>query len=208
MPGLERAGHTVEHVPDGAAALARVCDDRPDLVVLDPDLPGTDGLNLCRRLRAMGALPVIMLTARDAEQDRIAGLEAGADDCVTKPFSPRELELRVLAVLRRAGPTGHAQVPNRARLTLDDLTHSVAKDGASFPLTVREFDLLAHFMRHPCRTHSRDELIRDVWGWEHGDPSTVTVHVRRLRSKIEDDPAHPRHIQTVWGAGYRFDPFG
>lgn len=209
---LRRAGYTVESVADGPAALARAGVIRPDLVVLDLMLPGLDGLEVCRRLRATGPVPVIMLTARGDEDDRIAGLELGADDYVTKPFSPRELVLRVTSVLRRAAATGAAGAgPAEARLTgagitLDPATHRAAKDGRELALTVREFDLLAHFLRHPGQAHGREELMREVWGWDFGDLSTVTVHVRRLRAKVEEDPGRPKLIQTVWGVGYRFEP--
>ncbi|MFD6885768.1 response regulator [Streptomyces sp. NPDC059957] len=209
---LRRAGYTVESVADGPAALAHAGLVRPDLVVLDLMLPGLDGLEVCRRLRAAGPVPVIMLTARGDEDDRIAGLELGADDYVTKPFSPRELVLRVTSVLRRAAAAGAAGAGaaearlTGAGITLDPATHRAAKDGRELALTVREFDLLAHFLRHPGQAHGREELMREVWGWDFGDLSTVTVHVRRLRAKVEEDPGRPKLIQTVWGVGYRFEP--
>ncbi|WTS97978.1 response regulator transcription factor [Streptomyces sp. NBC_00096] len=213
---LRRAGYAVETAGDGPAALARADRVRPDLVVLDLMLPGLDGLEVCRRLRATGPVPVIMLTARGDEDDRIAGLELGADDYVTKPFSPRELVLRVNSVLRRgaaaaagtgaAGPDVREGRLEGAGITLDPATHRASKDGRELALTVREFDLLAHFLRHPGQAHGREELMREVWGWDFGDLSTVTVHVRRLRAKVEEDPGRPRLIQTVWGVGYRFEP--
>ncbi|WSK18922.1 response regulator transcription factor [Streptomyces sp. NBC_01298] len=212
---LRRAGYTVESVADGRAALAHAALIRPDLVVLDLMLPGLDGLEVCRRLRADGPVPVIMLTARGDEDDRIAGLELGADDYVTKPFSPRELVLRVASVLRRAAAAGAEAVSaaggggdrlTGAGITLDPATHRAAKDGRELALTVREFDLLAHFLRHPGQAHGREDLMREVWGWDFGDLSTVTVHVRRLRAKVEEDPGRPKLIQTVWGVGYRFEP--
>ncbi|MFD8963876.1 response regulator transcription factor [Streptomyces sp. NPDC059568] len=208
---LERAGFTVEHAADGPAALDSAARHRQDLIVLDLMLPGLDGLEVCRRLRAMGPVPVVMLTARGDEEDRIAGLELGADDYVTKPFSPRELVLRIESVLRRSRGRGAQAVAGPdgplygAGLALDPPTHRASKHGRELALTLREFDLLAHFLRHPGRAHSREDLMREVWGWDFGDLSTVTVHVRRLRAKIEDDPARPRLIQTVWGVGYRFD---
>lgn len=229
---LRRAGFEVETAADGPSALACAGRVWPDLVVLDLMLPGLDGLEVCRRLRATGPVPVIMLTARGDEDDRIAGLELGADDYVTKPFSPRELVLRVSSVLRRgaaaAGTSGAGGASGSgstagaagavggvredrltgAGITLDPATHRAAKDGRELALTVREFDLLAHFLRHPGQAHGREELMRDVWGWDFGDLSTVTVHVRRLRAKVEDDPGQPRLIQTVWGVGYRFEPEG
>ncbi|UQX04009.1 response regulator transcription factor [Streptomyces sp. RerS4] len=208
---LRRAGYLVEVAADGPAALAAAQGARPDLVVLDLMLPGIDGLEVCRRLRATGAVPVIMLTARGDEDDRITGLEVGADDYVTKPFSPRELVLRVGSVLRRSRAQAPVVVPELltgAGLTLDPATHRATRDGRELPLTLREFDLLAHFLRHPGRAHPREELMREVWGWDFGDLSTVTVHVRRLRAKVEEDPGRPALIRTVWGIGYRFDPTG
>lgn len=218
---LTRAGFAVDRAADGPGALARADAGWPDLVVLDLMLPGMDGLEVCRALRGKGPVPVIMLTARGDEDDRILGLEIGADDYVTKPFSPRELVLRVESVLRRsrtgprasAAPAGaRGPVPERpdtvlrrAGITLDPLARRATKGGRELALTLREFDLLAFLLRHPGVACTREELMRDVWGWDFGDLSTVTVHVRRLRGKIEDDPAAPRLIQTVWGVGYRFD---
>ncbi|KUL34668.1 two-component system response regulator [Streptomyces sp. NRRL F-4489] len=210
---LDRAGYTVERAGDGPAALDRAAAHRPDLVVLDLMLPGMDGLEVCRRLRERAPVPVIMLTARGDEDDRVLGLEVGADDYVTKPFSPRELVLRVASVLRRAlplpgpGPGGGAPLA-AAGLTVDPAARRATRNGAELALTLREFDLLAFFLRHPGRAFRRDDLMREVWGWDFGDLSTVTVHVRRLRGKVEDDPARPRLIRTVWGVGYRFEPGG
>ncbi|MEU6217499.1 response regulator transcription factor [Streptomyces sp. NPDC047022] len=206
---LDRAGYAVDRAQDGPTALARAAAHWPDLVVLDLMLPGMDGLEVCRRMRDRGPVPVIMLTARGDEDDRILGLEVGADDYVTKPFSPRELVLRVESVLRRARPgNGTRQPLGAAGLTVDPAARRATKDGAELALTLREFDLLAFFLRHPGRAFSREDLMREVWGWDFGDLSTVTVHVRRLRGKVEDDAARPRLIQTVWGVGYRFDPAG
>ncbi|GGV35933.1 response regulator transcription factor [Streptomyces spectabilis] len=206
---LERAGYAVDRAVDGPGALDRAAAREPDLVVLDLMLPGMDGLEVCRRLRARGPVPVIMLTARGDEDDRILGLEIGADDYVTKPFSPRELVLRVESVLRRSRAAAPAPRPGaRLRagaLALDPAARRATKRGADLALTVREFDLLAHFLRHPGRAFGREELMREVWGWDFGDLSTVTVHVRRLRGKVEDDPGAPRLIQTVWGVGYRLE---
>ncbi|MGW7364936.1 response regulator transcription factor [Streptomyces sp. NPDC054841] len=206
---LERAGFAVQRAADGPQALRAAGDQWPDLVVLDLMLPGMDGLEVCRRLRGHGPVPVIMLTARGDEDDRILGLEIGADDYVTKPFSPRELVLRVESVLRRsraaaAGRPG-GPVLSCAGITVDPTARRATKDGGELSLTLREFDLLAHLMRHRGEAIGREQLMHEVWGWEFGDLSTVTVHVRRLRGKIEDDPARPRLIQTVWGVGYRFD---
>ncbi|MGN9789542.1 response regulator transcription factor [Streptomyces sp. OZ13] len=208
---LERAGFAVDRAADGPQALRLATGRRPDLVVLDLMLPGMDGLEVCRRLRAgeQAPVPVIMLTARGDEDDRILGLEVGADDYVTKPFSPRELVLRVESVLRRGGGgAGERRAGPElaaAGIVLDPGARRATKDGRELALTLREFDLLAHLMRHPGKAIGRERLMQDVWGWEFGDLSTVTVHVRRLRGKIEDDPARPKLIQTVWGVGYRFD---
>jgi DNA-binding response OmpR family regulator len=209
---LDRAGFTVDRAADGPSAVARAAAVRPALVVLNLMLPGMDGLEVCRRIRHdQGPVPVVMLTARADEEDRILGLEVGADDYVTKPFSPRELVLRVTSVLRRAGSTAE-QGPSAAAwlragpLALDRAARRATLDGTELALTMREFDLLAFFLQHPGRVMGRDELMQRVWGWEFGDLSTVTVHVRRLREKVEEDPARPRLISTVWGAGYRFDP--
>ncbi|MDQ0930597.1 response regulator transcription factor [Streptomyces turgidiscabies] len=209
---LDRAGYVVDRAADGPSALARAAAHRPDLVVLDLMLPGMDGLEVCRRMRARIPVPVIMLTARGDEDDRILGLEVGADDYVTKPFSPRELVLRVESVLRRARPAAPHDAPRAqahtlgaAGLSVDPAARRATKNGAELALTIREFDLLTFLLRHPGRAYGREELMREVWGWDFGDLSTVTVHVRRLRGKVEDDPARPRLIQTVWGVGYRFD---
>lgn len=204
---LERAGYDVDHADAGPAALARFAARRPDLVVLDLMLPGMDGFEVCRRMRAHAAVPVIMLTARGDEDDRILGLETGADDYVTKPFSPRELVLRVDSVLRRARLV---QDPSPATLggaglVLEPSARRASRDGRDLALTLREFDLLAFFLGHPGQAFTREELMREVWGWDFGDLSTVTVHVRRLRGKVEDDPANPGLIRTVWGVGYRLD---
>ncbi|MEV6329119.1 response regulator transcription factor [Streptomyces sp. NPDC051909] len=207
---LDRSGFAVEHAADGPDALLRAGARWPDLVLLDLMLPGLDGLEVCRRLRETGPVPVIMLTARGDEEDRITGLEVGADDYVTKPFSPRELVLRVESVLRRsraaAGPAAPRPVLRAAGLAVDPVTRRATRAGGELALTLREFDLLAYFLEHPGAAHTREELMRRVWGWDFGDLSTVTVHVRRLRAKIEDDPARPRLIRTVWGVGYRFEP--
>ncbi|MFE5814690.1 response regulator [Streptomyces sp. NPDC056479] len=213
---LDRAGYVVDRAGDGPDALARAAAHRPDLVVLDLMLPGMDGLEVCRRIRGEAPVPVIMLTARGDEDDRILGLEVGADDYVTKPFSPRELVLRVQSVLRRTLPARAGGTPvahpagtlRAAGLSVDPAARRALKDDAELALTIREFDLLAFFLRHPGRAFSREDLMREVWGWDFGDLSTVTVHVRRLRGKVEDDPARPRLIQTVWGVGYRFDSAG
>ncbi len=205
---LRRAGIAAAHVGDGWAAVAAARSDPPDLVVLDLMLPGLDGLEVCRRLReAQPDLPVVMLTALGEESDRITGLELGADDYVTKPFSPRELVLRVESVLRRSAPVsgGDQPVLTDGDLVVDPVARRAELGGRPLSLTNREFDLLAFLLAHPGRAFSRDELMREVWGWEVGDRSTVTVHVRRLREKVEVDPAGPVRLVTVWGTGYRWD---
>jgi DNA-binding response OmpR family regulator len=208
---LEQAGFEATMAADGLTALAAVRDQRPDLVVLDLMLPGMDGLEVCRRLREGDAdLPVIMLTALGEEADRVVGLSLGADDYVTKPFSPRELVLRVQSVLRRSArtPSGASagEVERDGALVVDVARRIARLDGTELALTVREFDLLVFFLRNPGRAFRRSELLEAVWGWSFGDQSTVTVHVRRLREKLEADPANPTRIQTVWGVGYRYEP--
>jgi DNA-binding response OmpR family regulator len=169
-------------------------------------LPGIDGLDVCRRLRATSQVPVIMLTALGSEADRVVGLELGADDYVTKPFSPRELALRVGSVLRRAGDPGPSGGPVvDGDLVVDADGHSASLAGVPLALTAREFDLLRFLVLHPGTAFSREELLERVWGWSFGDQSTVTVHVRRLREKVERDPTHPTRLATVWGVGYRWD---
>ena len=208
---LEQAGCAVRLAGDGAAGLAAVDAQRPDLVVLDLMMPGIDGLEVCRRLRRKQPdLPVIMLTALGEEVDRVLGLEVGADDYVTKPFSPRELVLRVRSVLRRT-VGAEAGTTSPERLTDGDLTVDTARriarlDGLPLSLTVREFELLVFLMTNPRRAWTRADLLARVWGWQFGDQSTVTVHVRRLREKIEADPAEPARVLTVWGVGYRYEP--
>ncbi len=205
---LERAGLAVTLAADGSAALAAFDAKRPDLVVLDLMLPGLDGIEVCRRLRARAAdVPVIMLTALGEEADRVLGLKLGADDYVSKPFSPRELVLRVQSVLRRAARSmPPAEVLTDGELTVDVARRVARLRGQELALTVREFDLLVFLIRHPGRAFRRAELLENVWGWTFGDQSTVTVHMRRLREKVEDDPANPRRVVTVWGVGYRYEP--
>ena len=205
---LERDGHEVVVAGDGESALQLVAKQVPDLIVLDLMLPGIDGLEVCRRLRQRHTVPIVMLTALGEEEDRVVGLQLGADDYVTKPFSPRELALRVGSVLRRAkgAPAG----PSMGELAdgglrLDTVARSATLNGSPLSLTTREFDLLVFFMVNPGQAFSRPQLLERVWGWDFGDQSTVTVHVRRLREKIEEDPANPKRIVTVWGVGYRFD---
>jgi DNA-binding response OmpR family regulator len=205
---LNRDGFTTLEAGDGEDARRLIETGNPSLVVLDLMLPGVDGLELCRRLRTRSQVPVIMLTARGEEADRIVGLELGADDYVTKPFSPRELAARVRTVLRRA----ELDVVHEARLSFDGLvidssSRDVSRNGEPLRLTAREFDLLWFLARHPRRVFAREHLMRRVWGYASAvDTGTVTVHMRRLREKIEEDPSRPRHLETVWGVGYRFSP--
>ncbi len=196
--------HEVVEVADGEAALDVVRDGPVDLVVLDLMLPGIDGLEVCRRIRATADTPVVMLTALGEETDRVVGLEVGADDYVTKPFSPRELALRVDSVLRRTQAPPAPQRLVDGDLVVDEAAHAAYRDGTALALTGREFDLLRFLLAHPGTAYSRDDLLRQVWGWSVGDHSTVTVHVRRLREKVERDPTRPDRLQTVWGVGYRW----
>lgn len=231
---LEREGHTVECVDDGIKAVSRAITDPPDLVVLDLVLPGLDGLQVCRKVRDRLPVPIIMITALGQEIDRVAGLETGADDYVTKPFSPRELALRVQSLLRRgrsgsgasddqAAPTSLPGADDRSAppATPTPAEPTLLRDGdlvvepgtrqawladREITLTAREFDLLVYLLRNPRQAFSRAELLNRVWGWSFGDSSTVTVHVRRLREKIEANPTDPQRIITVWGVGYRYEP--
>ncbi|WP_298748403.1 response regulator transcription factor [uncultured Serinicoccus sp.] len=208
---LHRAGLPTHEAADGLVAVRAFPDVRPAVVVLDVMVPGIDGFEVLRRIRAMDPdVPVLMLTARSTEQDRIAGLELGADDYVTKPFSARELVLRVQGLLRRTagsspGGPGPSGTVRDGDLVVDRGARRATRAGAELALTSREFDLLVHLMTHPGVVLDRDDLLREVWGWEVGDRSTVTVHVRRLREKVEADPSRPARISTVWGRGYRWD---
>ncbi|MCP5029513.1 MAG: response regulator transcription factor [Actinomycetia bacterium] len=206
---LEREGFEVEHVGDGRTAVERVVADRPALVLLDLMLPGFDGLEVCRQLHALAPVPIIMLTARGQENDRIIGLELGADDYMVKPFSPREVVSRVKAVLRRVeqpvAPAGPSVLLD-GDLCVDVGAHEVTLAGEPVSLTSREFELLVFLLRQPRQAFRREDLLEQVWGYSIGDTSTVTVHVRRLREKIEADPANPCRIATVWGVGYRYEP--
>ncbi len=208
---LEQMGFVPTVVGDGRAALDLIRTAPPDLLILDVMLPGVDGYEITRQVRANSDIPIILLTARNDEIDRILGLELGADDYVVKPFSPRELVSRVKAVLRRtqqapAAPGGDQPV-NVGSMRIDPRTRQVTVEGKEIALTVKEFDLLWMFVSNPQQVFNRSQLLDRVWGVaEFIDPSTVTVHVRRLREKIEKDPSNPRHIITVWGVGYRFEP--
>jgi DNA-binding response OmpR family regulator len=202
---LRREGFEVDYAEDGATGLHLALSTLPDLVVLDLMMPGMDGFEVCRRLRQVTSIPVVMLTALGEEDDRIAGLDLGADDYVTKPFSPRELAARVRAVLRRAAPVV-AEVLAGGGVVVDTLAHRVHRGGELVQLTAKEYDLLVCFLTNPGRAFRREELLETVWGWRIGDTSTVTVHVRRLREKVEDDASAPRHLTTVRGVGYRWEP--
>ena len=206
---LEREGFRVIVTDDGLDGLHAAESHLPDLVVLDLMLPSLDGHEVFRRLRLKSQVPVIMLTAKAEEADRVLGLEVGADDYVVKPFSPRELTLRVKSILRRAAPpAGDPANPDMLRagdIKIDLRSREVWVGEVPASLTVLEFDLLSYLMRNPGRAYSRESLLERVWGYRVGDTSTVTVHIRRLREKIELDPVSPKHLVTVWGTGYRFD---
>ncbi|MDR7522539.1 MAG: response regulator transcription factor [Armatimonadota bacterium] len=204
---LLQEGYDVLAAGDGETALAKVRSDRPDLVILDIMLPGLDGLEVCRRLRRESAVPIIMLTAKGGELERVVGLEVGADDYVTKPFSPRELVARVRAVLRRrvreVAPPSTEPIRIGA-LSIDPTTREVRLGGRAVDLTAREFDLLWLLMRHPNRVFTRDFLLEHLWGYDfYGSTRTVDMHISRLREKIEDDPGQPTYIVTVRGVGYK-----
>jgi DNA-binding response OmpR family regulator len=207
---LKRAGYQVKVVGDGQAALDWMARQMPDLLILDVMLPQVDGFTIIRWLRDRSDVPVIMLTARREESDRIAGLEMGADDYVVKPFSPQELVSRVRAVLRRTkGPSenGTEKLVDVGELHIDPQTRLVTVQGTELVLTAKEFDMLDWLARHPRQVFSRDRLLEAVWGLsDYIDPSTVTVHIRRLREKIETDPSNPVHLLTVWGVGYKYEP--
>jgi two-component system response regulator ResD len=205
---LEREGFQVDTAADGEAALEIAARSRPDIVVLDLMLPKVDGFEVFRRLRDLGDVPVVMLTAKGEEVDRLVGLELGADDYVSKPFSPREVVARIRAVLRRGERAAHDGIPLVAgRLEIDRGRREVRRDASPVHLTRKEYDLLELLVSHPGRTFTRTDLLEKVWdfAWD-GDSSTVTVHIRRLREKIEEDASDPRHLVTVWGVGYRFEP--
>lgn len=206
---LRRDGYDVRAVGDGSAGIHAFETYQPDLIVLDLMLPGIDGMEVCRRVRASSATPIIMLTAKGEEVDKLVGLEVGADDYMTKPFSPRELAARVKAVLRRSTP--QSQVDGNALrfngLRINGRTRTVENSGTEIHLTAREFDLLFFLASHPNQVFTRDQLLDSVWDFEFpGDGNTVTVHIRRLRSKLESDPSRPRYLKTVWGVGYKFEP--
>jgi DNA-binding response OmpR family regulator len=210
---LELGGYRVLMAGDGQAALELALSPQgpPDLVVLDLMLPGMDGLEVCRMLREVAPVPIVMLTARGHESDRIVGLELGADDYVVKPFSPRELVARVRSVLRRSRTAGNPATPETGLLAGDLMinpsTREVTVAGRPVALTAREFELMLFLARHPRQVFTRGQLLQQVWEYTWlGDTSTVTVHIRRLREKVEDNASDPRRVQTVYGVGYRFVP--
>lgn len=210
---LRRDGFAVTEAADGYEALRIAREESPDLIILDLMLPGLDGLDVCRQLRASSAAPVLMLTARGTEADTLDGFLAGADDYVVKPFSPREVVVRVQAILRRVGaPAGTASSTDDDALHMGALTiypgeRRVVLGSHLVDLTVKEFDLLHFLTQHPRQVFSRQQLLDAVWGYDFfGDASTVTVHMRRLREKVEADPAMPQHLKTVWGVGYKLMP--
>jgi DNA-binding response OmpR family regulator len=206
---LKRAGFQVHALKDGRSAMQSLEHELPDLLVLDLMLPGIDGLAITRWLRDRSEVPIIMLTARREESDRIAGLELGADDYVVKPFSPQELVSRVRAVLRRTRAPAHETdaAVHYPGLDINPVTRQVQAQGLEVSLTAKEFDMLWLLVQHPRQVFSRVQLLDQIWGIsDYIDPGTVTVHVSRLREKIEPDPSNPQHIQTVWGIGYKFEP--
>ena len=208
---LQRAGFQTRHAADGKTAMTLVEEKIPELAIIDIMLPEIDGLSLTRWLRNRSNLPIILLTARREEADRIAGLEMGADDYVIKPFSPQELVSRVRAVLRRTGREQSDAEPDHAltfeSLTIDARSRTVAMADKEVMLTAKEFDMLYLLASHLRRVYTRDQLLERIWGGTaYIDPGTVTVHVRRLREKIEADPSSPKHSLTVWGVGYKFEP--
>lgn len=205
---LQRDGYRVDRLGDAALVAESVATTAPDLLILDLLLPNGDGRDICRQIRRASAVPILMLTGLGEESDRVAGFEAGADDYLTKPFSLRELVLRVRAILRRRHPTALGEGSDAIRrdgdLTVDTHSGEVRRAGQPVTLTSREYDLLLYFLRHPREVFSRQQILEHVWGWSHGDPSTVTVQVRRLREKIETNPNQPQRLVTVWGVGYRY----
>jgi DNA-binding response OmpR family regulator len=209
---LELEGYAVTQAEDGFQALRLAAAQPPDLVVLDLMLPGIDGFEVCRRLRAASAVPILMLTALAEESDTLAGFGVGADDYVTKPFRPRELVMRIRALMRRIEAMSVPAMVLDGALRFGSLAirpplHDAERDGVALGLTAKEFDLLYFLAAHPRQVFSRQQLVEQVWGYEYlGDGNTVTVHMRRLREKVELDPARPRHLRTVWGVGYRFEP--
>ncbi|WP_240183636.1 response regulator transcription factor [Leifsonia aquatica] len=206
---LRSGDYRVTEIADGVAARAALRSRLPDVLVLDRMLPGLSGDEVCRAARAAsGTLPIIMLTALDEVEERIEGLEHGADDYVTKPFALAELRLRIDAAVRRLRAVSSSAPYSVGVFRVDPVRRQVRLDGRDIRLSTREFDFLVFLLRNQDRPIGRDEILREVWGWSTGDASTVTVHVRRLREKVEPDPAYPRFLHTEWGAGYRFTATG
>jgi DNA-binding response OmpR family regulator len=206
---LTRAGLEVSEADNGTSGLDAFTHGAPDLVILDLMLPGIDGLDVCERIRRTSAVPIMILTALGSESDRVVGLEQGADDYVVKPFSPREVTLRAQRLLQRSVPRmAQAAALVDGDLSIDLTARRATVSGREIVMTAREFDLLAFLVAHPNRAFRRSELLAQVWVWDFGDDSTVTVHVRRLREKVEPNPANPVRLQTVWGVGYRYQPSG
>jgi len=204
---LDKEGYDVSLAFDGKEALDKALNESPDLIILDIMLPVMDGFDVCREIRKSSRVPILMLTAKDSEIDKVLGLELGADDYVTKPFSPREITARVKAILRRsqAGPRDDDQITRFGELTLNFSTYEVTKEGQEVPLSFREFELLKYLALRPGQVFTREILLSEVWGYEYfGDTRTVDVTVRRLREKIEDNPSDPKYIQTKRGVGYSF----
>lgn len=209
---LELEGYAVAASTTGLEALRQAAETPPDLVILDISLPGIDGLEVCRRLRATSAVPILMLTARSEDMDKLLGFGLGADDYMTKPFNPRELVARVQAIMRRLEATSAPAMVFDGDLHVGDITihqqtRQVEREGAPVDLTTKEYDLLLFLATHPKQVFTREQLLLHVWNYEHyGEDSTVTVHMRRLREKIERDPSRPQRLRTVWGVGYKFEP--
>jgi DNA-binding response OmpR family regulator len=206
---LERDGYKTLEAGTGDEARRLIEREPPALVVLDVMLPGVSGLELCRWIRSRSEVPIVMLTALGEEADRIVGLELGADDYLTKPFSPRELVVRVRNLMRRTAPPSASRTPTIAfgDVVVDPMARAAHKGGVPLRLTLKELDLLLFFASNPRQVFSRDQLMDRVWDYQSAlDTGTVTVHVRRLRKKIEDDASRPRHLETVFGSGYRFTP--
>jgi DNA-binding response OmpR family regulator len=209
---LALEGYCVALAPSGLEALRMAAASPPDLVILDITLPGIDGFEVCRRLRMTSAVPIMMLTARADDADKLAGFGIGADDYLTKPFNPRELVARVNAIMRRLEAMSLPAMVFDGDLHFGDMVirsqlRQAERNGAPLELTTKEFDLLQFLATHPKQVFTREQLLLHVWNYEHyGEDSTVTVHMRRLREKVEPDPAHPRHLRTVWGIGYKFEP--
>ena len=204
---LENEGYTVDACYDGESAVSMARSENYDLIILDLMMPKKDGLQACQEIRGFSTVPIIMLTARSEDADKLMGFESGADDYVTKPFNILELKARVRALLRRASiaaPAGKADAALRCgHISLDEQSRSAYKDGAPVELTMKEFDLMLFLMKNPGKVYSRENLLDLVWGYDYlGDTRTVDVHVRRLREKLELDPARPQHIMTKWGVGY------